>query len=158
MCARAPHNNFNFLTHVFSVPWKWTAVSTHLASPLLVETEDKKVNFVLSVPPYWLSANYHFHPCEGKTSWPSCPGKSCLIYLHHPYILPFCMPVSLSSRSLFSWFCFIILPVRILWNPPCVLLFLIPDYFCILLFILIGSIFISRIFITKWHSLPWGRH
>ena len=43
---------------------------------------------------------------------------------------------------------------NLLW----IFLFFIPDYFCIFLFILIGSIFISSIFITKWHSLPLGIH
>lgn len=157
MCQRPPLYNLKFLTLVFSVPWKGMAVSAHLASPLLVETEDKKLTLFYQF--------LHIGCQQIITSIPVRARPPGLAALESRALCIFIIITTSSFVCHFSFFTFsplfgyfIILPVRILWNLPCVLLFLIPDYFCILLFILIGSVFISRIFITKWHSLPLGRH
>lgn len=70
----------------------------------------EKVRFVLSVPPYWLSENYHFHPCEGKTSWPRCPGKVLSSLSSSSLQLPFLF-------ASFSFFVFSPLLVSF-YNPP----------------------------------------
>lgn len=116
----------------------------------------KRINFALSAPLPLLSINYLFHLFKGLTSLPCLLLKNVILFI---FILvtiflsfatfPFLSFVPLSLH-------FIILSI-LFWiscSLPCILLFLILDYFCIFLFILIGSIFISSIFITKWHSLP----
>lgn len=118
----------------------------------------KRINFVLSAPLPLLSINYLFHLFKGLTSCLSYSWKmsfylslSWLQFSFHlpPFFSYLFVPLSLH---------FIIFPI-LCWiscNLPRILLFLILDYFCIFLFMLIGSIFISSIFITKWHSLPLG--
>lgn len=118
----------------------------------------KRINFVLSTPLPLLSINYLFHLFKDLTSCLSYSWKMpfylSLSWLQFSFYLPPFLSYHFVPLSLH----FIIFHILfwISYNLLSILLFLILDYFCIFLFILIGSIFISSIFITKWHSLPLG--
>lgn len=146
--------NISFLSH-----GKCMSVFAMLASPLFVDTEaEKKINFVLSAPLPLLSISYLFYLFQGLTSCPSYSWKMSLYLSLSSSQFYFYLPPFLSYHVVLPSLHFIIFHIMfwISCNLPCIFLFFIPDYFCIFLFILIGSIFISSIFIAKWHSLPLG--
>lgn len=60
------------------------AMSTTLSSPLIVETEDKKLIFVLLVPLYLLSVN-----CPLRARPPGFTALEILVYKDHHYVFPF---------------------------------------------------------------------
>lgn len=146
----------SYLQLFSSVLCEWRAAPNTLDFPLFVETEGKQMLILfrqsLHIGCRWIITSTLWGPDLVSVH------RAVLSYLSpSPSQFSFCLPSFF--LILFSLdFNFIIFLVYVLWNSPCVLLFLIPDYFCIFLFILIGSVFISSIFITKWHSLPLGIH
>lgn len=156
MFQRRPHNNLSYLQLFSSVLCEWRSAPATLEFPLFVEIEGKQIIILfrqfLLIGCQWIIISTLWGPDLASVH------RAVLSYLSPPLSqFSFCLPSFL--LIMFSLdFNFIIFLVYILWNSPCVLLFLIPDYFCIFLFILIGSVFISSIFITKWHSLPLGIH
>ena len=132
-----------------------------LASPLFVDTgAEKKIHFVfissstfavnkLSLLSFLRSDLLPFLQLK-MALYLSLSSSQISFYLS-PFLSHYFVLLSLHFIIFRTLLC---ISCNLLW----IFLFFIPDYFCIFLFILIGSIFISSIFITKWHSLPLGIH
>lgn len=117
----------SYLQPLFSVLCEWRAAPTTLDFPLFVETEEKQIiiffHQFLHIGCQWIITSSLRGPDLASLH------RAVLSYLSpSPSEFSFCLPSFL--LIMFSLdFHFIIFLVYILWNSPCVLLFLTPDYF-----------------------------